>query len=82
MPRSCTVCTHPERQKIDQELVSGTVLRNVAEQFRLRLLPLTVTPTPMAVPPGPEQMQPVGGFEALTEERPLQWPTSTRRRNP
>lgn len=36
MPRSCTVCTHPDRRRIDEELVSGTPLRNVAEQFRLK----------------------------------------------
>jgi len=36
MPRSCTVCSHPDRQGIDQALVSGTSLRVVAEQFRLK----------------------------------------------
>ena len=81
MPRHCTACTHPDRQAIDRQLVSGTALRNVPEQFRLRLLPLTVTPTPMAVPPVPEEMQPIGGFDGLTGKRPP-WPTSTRRRNP
>lgn len=40
MPRSCTVCTHPERPAIDGELVSGTSLRNIAEQFRLTVTSL------------------------------------------
>ena len=35
MPRSCTVCAHSDRPGIDEALVSGTSLRNIAEQFRL-----------------------------------------------
>lgn len=34
MPQ-CTVCAHPDRDAIEHALVSGTSLRNVAEQFRL-----------------------------------------------
>ncbi len=36
MPRTCSVCTHPRREEVDAELVSGTPLRNIAEQFRLK----------------------------------------------
>jgi len=30
MPRACTVCTHPSRERIDRELVSGAPNRAVA----------------------------------------------------
>ncbi|MCH7584920.1 MAG: hypothetical protein IH941_07150 [Acidobacteria bacterium] len=40
MPRSCTVCGHAKRNIIDDALVSGTSLRNVAEQFRLKVTSL------------------------------------------
>jgi len=33
MPRQCTICTHPDRKQIEQALVSGRSLRNVAEQY-------------------------------------------------
>ena len=33
MPRSCTVCTHPARAAIDQALVDGEPLRNIAERY-------------------------------------------------
>jgi AcrR family transcriptional regulator len=33
--RPCPVCAHPKRQEIDKALVTGTTLRNVAEQVRL-----------------------------------------------
>ena len=36
MPRTCSVCSHPLREQVDAELVSGTPLRNIAEQFRLK----------------------------------------------
>jgi hypothetical protein len=32
MPRTCTVCTHPDRPAIDAALVSGTPYRNIAER--------------------------------------------------
>ena len=35
MPRVCTVCAHSDRPGIDEALVSGTSLRNIAEQFGL-----------------------------------------------
>ena len=33
MPRSCTVCSNPQHQAIDQALVSGTPYRAVAKRF-------------------------------------------------
>jgi hypothetical protein len=33
MPRTCTVCIHPERAKIDAALIAGTPLRDIACQF-------------------------------------------------
>lgn len=34
MPRTCTVCSHPEREAIDRELVAGEAsFRNIAERF-------------------------------------------------
>lgn len=33
MPRICTVCRHPERTTIDESLVLGQSLRNVAKRF-------------------------------------------------
>jgi hypothetical protein len=33
MPRTCTVCAHPERAAIDKALVDGQPLRNIAEHF-------------------------------------------------
>src|SRR5215210_5297132 len=35
MPRRCTVCDHPERQGIDEALVSGGPYRSVAKRFSL-----------------------------------------------
>ena len=35
MPRRCTVCDHPERNGIDQALVTGAPYRSVAKRFRL-----------------------------------------------
>lgn len=35
MSRKCTVCSHPERERIDEALVSGGVIRNIAERFSL-----------------------------------------------
>jgi hypothetical protein len=35
MPRRCTVCDHPERNGIDEALVSGTPYRSVAKRFGL-----------------------------------------------
>ena len=35
MPRRCTVCNHPERNGIDQALVTGAPYRSVAKRFAL-----------------------------------------------
>jgi hypothetical protein len=35
MPRRCTVCNHPERNGIDQALVTGAPYRSVAKRFEL-----------------------------------------------
>jgi transposase len=33
VPRSCTICEHPEREAIDKALVGGTSNRSVASQY-------------------------------------------------
>ena len=33
MPRRCTVCDHPERNSIDEALVTGAPYRSVAKRF-------------------------------------------------
>lgn len=33
MPRTCTVCSHPERPAIDTALVSGASYRTIADRF-------------------------------------------------
>lgn len=33
MPQTCRICRHPQRLQIEQALLSGTALRNIAEQF-------------------------------------------------
>jgi hypothetical protein len=35
MPRTCTVCTHPQRAAIDHALLTDTALRDIARQFRV-----------------------------------------------
>jgi len=35
MPRVCTVCTHPQRQVIDEALIAGAGLRDIAGRFGL-----------------------------------------------
>lgn len=41
MPRSCTVCTHPDREEIDRELVGGEAsFRNIAERFSVSVAAL------------------------------------------
>ena len=32
MPRTCTVCTHPDRAAIDRALVAGDAYRNIAQR--------------------------------------------------
>ena len=33
MPRSCTICSHPDRGEIDRAVVAGESYRNIAERF-------------------------------------------------
>ena len=33
MPRKCTTCEHPQVEEINQALLNGTSLRNIAKQF-------------------------------------------------
>lgn len=33
MPRTCTICNHPEREAINHALIAGEPLRNIAERF-------------------------------------------------
>jgi hypothetical protein len=33
MPKPCTICSNPQHEAIDQELVSGTPYRAVAKRF-------------------------------------------------
>ena len=35
MPRVCTVCVHPQHKDIDNRLINGGTLRNIAEHFSL-----------------------------------------------
>jgi hypothetical protein len=35
MPRRCSVCDHPERQKVDEALVTGAPYRSIAKRFAL-----------------------------------------------
>ena len=35
MPRTCTICADARVAEVDRQLVSGTSLRNIAEQFGL-----------------------------------------------
>jgi len=35
MPRKCTICTHPDREAIDRDLVSGEALRGLSALYRV-----------------------------------------------
>jgi len=35
MSRTCTVCTHPDRPRIDAALLAGTAYRTIAKQFEV-----------------------------------------------
>ena len=35
MPRTCTICTHPERETIDLALMGNNPLRDIARQWRV-----------------------------------------------
>ena len=40
MPQTCTICRHKDREAIDQEILAGDPLRNIAEQFGISLTAL------------------------------------------
>ena len=40
MPRTCTICADARVAEVDRQLVSGTSLRNIAEQFRFAVTSL------------------------------------------
>ncbi len=35
MPRRCTICDHPDREEIDNELVEGKPYRSIAKRFNV-----------------------------------------------
>jgi hypothetical protein len=41
MPRTCTVCAHASRRKIDAAIVSGTSYRNISKRFGISPAALT-----------------------------------------
>ncbi len=41
MPRTCTICSHPERAEIDRALVEGSTFRNIAERYGTSATALT-----------------------------------------
>lgn len=41
MGRACSICSHEDRQAIDEALVSGTGYRNLAERFSVSLAALS-----------------------------------------
>lgn len=40
LPRACTVCSHPMREHIEEDLIRGEPLRNIAEQYGLSVTAL------------------------------------------
>jgi len=40
MPRTCTICQHPNREKINRLLVEGEIFRKIAENFSLSITSL------------------------------------------
>ena len=36
MPRTCTVCIHEDRKAVDQAIIEGKSLRDIARRFRLQ----------------------------------------------
>lgn len=40
LPRACTVCSHPMREHIEEDLIRGAPLRNIAEQYGLSVTAL------------------------------------------
>lgn len=37
MPRTCTICEHPQKEEIDSLIINGNTFRNIVEQFSLSL---------------------------------------------
>ena len=37
MPRTCTICNHPQRAAVDKALVAGTALRDISQRFGLSM---------------------------------------------
>jgi transposase-like protein len=35
MPRTCTICSHPDRDAVEHAIVSGGSIRRIAAQFGL-----------------------------------------------
>ena len=33
MPRTCTICRHPQKAEIDEALLAGTPFRNIAKRY-------------------------------------------------
>jgi hypothetical protein len=40
MPQSCSICIHPQLEAINEEIVSGTSLRNIAKQYPISVAAL------------------------------------------
>jgi len=40
MPRTCSICQHPNREKINRLLVEGEIFRKIAENFSLSITSL------------------------------------------
>ncbi len=43
MPRRCAICTHPDKEAIDQALVGGTALSGLPRYTAFRTIPLVGT---------------------------------------
>jgi hypothetical protein len=41
MPRTCSICIHPQRPAIDRALIAGEAFRNIAERFGTSATALT-----------------------------------------
>lgn len=77
MPRTCTMCVHPDKAAIDQALLAGTGLRDIAGQYRdvsrsslqrhKAHLPLVVTP-PLTEVSGEDLLAKAGALLAKAEQ--------------
>lgn len=88
MPRPCSVCTHPQRQAIDQALIAGAVFRNIARRFGTSTTavhrhrhahlnghrqPTPPTATPMPPALAPDVQHAIAAYqEAMTAYKALQ----------